>query len=466
MSNSSNQSRALQGFQDSQNPSRYIHNVSSRSGVIDVDTGEIELLDDGQKVKDARRERFQLLDASAKILHGFHSENIGVDKNGYAIKHRTCKCLRVNITPTTQVLKSEQKKKAFFGGLMQCASVWTCPICAAKINERKASEMRLAFNQAPALDLKAHLITFTAPHTAGDKIADLNEKIREALSAFWRERQVAKWKKNREVVGNIRSLEVRYGSNGWHPHFHLIVFSKQSVMDDTELLLEKWKRVCVRVGLSEPNQYGLDIQDGSKAGEYICKFGSDGEILERENGDKVSWDAADEMTKGNTKKGKNGSLSPWDILRGFIESDSEAERNKFSGLFLHYARAFKGVSQLRWSRGLRKYFELEAEKSDEEIIAEQEDSAKLLCHLNRKEWVYLIRNKARATILELAESGGSEAVARYLFESIYREEYATNGGDWFAVFYGKFMARQSESPEFENAVNFDKNSVKPDVTRL
>ena len=443
MSNTSSPPEATQGFQGGAKPSRYIHQVTSRSTLLDVETGEITVLDSNQKVKDARRERFKLLDAAANILHGFHLES-DTTRNGYEIKHRTCKCLRVNIAPTAQVLKSDQMKKAFFGGVMQCGSVWTCPVCAAKINERKANEMRVAFNQAPVMGLKPHLITFTAPHTAGDEIAELNGKMRDALANFWRERQVSNWKKSRGVVGNIRSLEVRYGSNGWHPHFHLIVFSKDSVLDDTELLLEKWKRVCVRSGLSEPNEYGLDIQDGSKAGEYICKFGSDGEMLERADGEKVSWDAADEMTKGNAKKGKTGSLSPWDLLRGFTDSESEAERNRFRGLFLHYARAFKGVSQLRWSRGLRKLFELEPEKSDDEIVAEQEDSAKLLCHLSRDEWRYLIKTKQRATVLELAENGGSEAVARFLFDSIYREEYATKGGDWFAVFYSKFIARQNE----------------------
>ncbi|MDA0362193.1 MAG: hypothetical protein O3A45_04225 [Proteobacteria bacterium] len=446
MSNSSNREPLSQGFKDSGGSPWYLHEVTGRSGLIDTETGEISVLDQQQAAKDARRERYKLLDVSAKILRSFHGKETPINAHGHEVTHRTCKCNRVPLSPTTQILKSEQQRKAFFGGVMQCASVWTCPVCAAKINERKANEMRVAFNQAPELGLKAHLVTFTAPHTAGDTIDDLSRKMRDSLASFWAERRVKNWKKSRGVAGNIRAFEVRYGENGWHPHFHLIVFSKDSIALDKDLLLDKWQTVCLRNGLDQPNEYGLDIQDGSKAGEYICKFGSDGEVLERADGKKVNWDAADEMTKGNVKKGKSGSLGPWDILRVVEESESEEERRKHHGLFLHYARAMKGVSQLKWSRGLRKVFDLEAEKSDEEILAEQEDAAKLLCHLSREEWRHLIQSKSRATVLELAENGGSEAVARYLYNSIHYKKYASVSGDWFLTFYQGFMSRQSEPP--------------------
>lgn len=447
MTNSSNRKPSSQALQGVENPSRYKHQVTSRFESIYSETGEITVSSVSDSVRESRRARFKLLDASASVLHGFYGKEPPIKANGHEKRHRTCTCHRTRLSPTTQVLKSEQSKKAFFGGVMQCASVWTCPLCAAKINERKASEMRVAFNQAPELGLKAHLVTFTAPHTAGDQIDELSSKMREALSSFWRERQIAKWKKERAVTGNIRAFEVRYGSNGWHPHFHLIVFSRDSILEDTDRLLEKWQAVCVRAGLDKPNEYGLDIQDGSKAGEYICKFGSDGEVLEKADGQKVSWDAADEMTKGNSKTGRTGSLSPWDILRVVSETKDEAERKKYSGLFLFYARAMKGTSQLKWSRGLRKVFELEAEKSDEELLAEHEDKAKLLCHLSALEWSHLIKSKTRSVVLDLAETGGSEAVARYLYNTIHKQKVGAASGDWFSVFYSEFMARQSEPPE-------------------
>ncbi|WP_197734889.1 hypothetical protein, partial [Photobacterium damselae] len=91
-----------------------------------------------------------------------------------------------------------------------------------------------------------------------------------------------------------------------------VVLHEQS--DEWIWILERWKSICVRVGLSSPNEFGLDIQDGSQAGEYISKFGGDGEILTTGKGKQITWDMMDEMTKGHAKLGRKGSRSPWDLL--------------------------------------------------------------------------------------------------------------------------------------------------------
>lgn len=416
---------------------RYIHEVTSR---FDQETGEILSLKPTSS--DTRRERFKLLDISSGILTMFYGDEPILKPNGHPKKHRTSDCHRTPLGTFVQVFKSETNSKSFFSGVLQCASVWTCPVCGSKISERKASEMRIAFNQSIALGLLPHLVTFTAPHQAGDRIEDLASKIREALASFWRERQVKNWKSSRHVVGNIRSFEVRYGKNGWHPHFHLIVFSKQSLLSDTSLLLDKWQACCLRAGLDMPNKYGLDIQDGSKAGEYICKFGSDGDVITTSSGKPVTWDAADEMTKSNAKKGKKDSLSPWDLLRCSENPESDvlnisSDPVFYRTLFLFYSRAMKGVNQIKWSRGLRDIFALTPEMTDEQIVAQQDDSAKVLCHLTISEWRYLISKSLRPTILDLAENGGSEAVARFL--------HGTTGAGTFEDFYKSFLNRHASA---------------------
>ncbi|MDE9484239.1 hypothetical protein, partial [Xenorhabdus bovienii] len=420
--------------------------------LIDRDTGEVISFNKQSDAIDARRERFKLLDASASVLRAFFGSNPPVKKNGLKKLHRTCDCNRVTISPTAQVLRSEEHKKAFYSGIAQCASVWTCPVCAAKINEKKANEMRIAASQREALDLEFSLLTFTAPHTAADTIESLVPKMSNALSGWWRGAPAKRFKEKYGIIGHIRSFEIRYGENGWHPHFHIIVVSKQKLpvtRRDTNLsrtplpiehqdadwswCLERWKDMTTRAGLDCPNEYGMDIQGGEKAGEYITKFGSNGDVLKTASGDAVTWDMMDEVTKGNVKRGKKGSMSPWDLLRGIADTEDDDERHRLRVLFLFYARAMKGVSQIKWSRGLRQFFELEPDKSDEEIVAEQDDSAKLLCHITLSEWRYLIKSSNRATVLELAENGGSEAVARFLFTSLYC-------GD-FDLFYATFLSR-------------------------
>ena len=51
---------------------------------------------------------------------------------------RTAKCLRIRAHDCdVQVWKSREHGTASYGGLQTCGSVWTCPVCAAKIAERR-----------------------------------------------------------------------------------------------------------------------------------------------------------------------------------------------------------------------------------------------------------------------------------------------------------------------------------------
>lgn len=427
---------------------------------VDRETGELvfqRLLTKEESTIVARRQRFELQSTARDILFKFHGDNTPVNAEGFEKHHRTCACNLKRISTTCQIVKSTTHKKAFFAGLATCANARTCPVCAAPINERKANEMRVAANQLEALRLRFNLLTFTVPHTAGDDISFLVDGISQALGGFWRGSPAARFKKKYGIVGHIRSFEIRHGSNGWHPHFHIIIVTKSDApslpetlrdnhrplpeeqqCDEYRWILDRWKTMCRVAGLDMPNDYGLDIRDGSEAGTYITKFGGDGEIISTKSGSTVTWDVADELTKGNTKKGKNGSRSPWDILADAgNKSLSEKIRSYSRYLFLMYARAMAGVTQLKWSRGLRAIFGLGAALTDEEILAKEEDSADLLCHITPVEWKYIVNNGLRSQVLELAENGGSDAVGRFLF-SIF-------GDGEISFFMNTFKNRNTEA---------------------
>jgi len=427
---------------------------SSKSySVTDFTTGEIEnigVLPKKQAINLARQVRYQLQDTARNILFGYYGSDVRVNAKGYEVHHRTCSCTRFRSGVTTQIVKSKTNGKAFYSGLMNCANSRTCPVCSAKISERKSNEMRMAFNIARAEKLNISMLTLTAPHNSGDKIEDLKVKISDALQRFWRGKAAKSFKDRFGVIGNIRSFEVRHGSNGWHPHFHIIIFSKKPLpltarsksgkpsknqSEEWTKLLTRWKSACKLSDLDCPNEYGMDIQNGAFAGEYISKFGSDDEFLTTATGKKVTWDMADEMTKGNTKTGRKGSKSPWDLLSDATEAETKEERTDNRILFLFYARAMQGVNLIRWSKGLRKYFDLDADVSDEEILKQEEDKADFLCHITPSEWEYIIKNKKRHILLELAENGGSEAVARLFYPA-----YSFMS---FEEFYFEFMDRKN-----------------------
>ena len=427
------------------NPSRYICETSGHpigSGfkssksehVIDVKTGEI-ISRSVYESRLSKKNRYDLKDSASEVLLSYYGSNPPIKPNGYKKRHRTCDCMNTTISSNVQIHRSSSSKSTSYSGLVQCGSVWTCPVCAGKINERRSSEMRQAFDLAKEQGYQVSLLTLTAPHTSGDKIEDLSVKMRKAITHFWGQRSIKKWKKQNEVLGHIRSFEVRHGQNGWHPHFHILIFSKESLLSDKDFLLDYWQRAALSAGLDCPNDYGLDIRNGDYAGEYINKFANDGEFIKTSSGDNVTWDMADEMTKGNTKQGKNGSLSPWDILRKISdESLSDTDRRKYRMLFLFYARAMHGVAQLRWSNGLKKHFHID-EKSDQDLVEEQENDIETVGILNLDEWRYIRKKKKVYHVLEITEQGGSYDIALWLFENFYQK----NGN--FDNFYTAFINR-------------------------
>ena len=379
--------------------------------IVCKETGEIAQqgrLSKVDAINEARNIRFKLQDAARDILYSYHGSNVPVNKKGYQVHHRTCVCTLFRTGATAQVVKSATTNKAFFAGLMSCANSRTCPVCSAKISERKSNEMRTAFNIGRAEKLNISLLTFTAPHNAGDKLEDLKGGISKALELFWRGATAQRFKEKYLIIGNIRSFEIRHGSNGWHPHFHIIIFSHEALpmtgrdskgkinaeqSDEWNFILKRWQSCCIRAGLNTPNKYGMDIQNGAYAGQYISKFGSDDEILKTKSGKKITWDMADEMTKGNTKTGRKGSSSPWDLLALSVDGETKEIKQQNKILFLFYARAMQGVNLIRWSRGLRDYFDLGAQATDEEILKQEEDKADFLCHIKPHEWEYIIKNK-------------------------------------------------------------------------
>ena len=80
---------------------------------------------------------------------------------------RTAKCLRIRAHDCdVQVWKSKEHGTASYGGLQTCGSVWTCPVCAAKIAERRRVELLDAMELHKAQGGAVYLLTLTTPISA------------------------------------------------------------------------------------------------------------------------------------------------------------------------------------------------------------------------------------------------------------------------------------------------------------
>ena len=84
-------------------------------------------------------------------------------------------------------------------------------------------------------------------------------------------------------------------------------------------------------------------------------------------------------------------------------------------LFRQFAGAFKGKSQLHWSRGLRARLGLDAERSDEQLAAEVEEAEDVqVAHIRPDDWKLIRRHELRGLVLEMLRGSDWSVVVRML----------------------------------------------------
>lgn len=319
-----------------------------------------------------RLHSFVLQDQSAKLLP----------------QERVCNCLkrRIDKNKNRTVMFNEVREKTNWGNLQRCGSVWSCPVCAKQITEERRAEMGQLikyWEQQEKSDIK--LMTLTFSHSKDEPLKVLLRKLKNAITMFFGGRQFKDLSKLCKIQYKVRSLEVTYGSNGWHPHFHILLLTHDT--DDLayayrDRLAKYWMHCCESKGLKSPSmKHGLDIRDGSYAEEYVAKWGLDYE-----------------MTKGHVKRGRKESLSPFDLLQLSIE-DQEIFEKLPSKLWQEFALSMKGARQLVWSRGLKKLVGI-GEKSDEEIANETDEESITLREVDQITFDLLIKYQKRHEFLE------------------------------------------------------------------
>jgi hypothetical protein len=320
-----------------------------------------------------------------------------------------------------EVRRSEVSGRAFFAGLQTCGSVWVDPVCSSKISERRRLELQAAIDAHVAQGGAVALLNLTCPHNLGDSLESLLARQAKALHSLFRNRPGRELLKALGVVGHVRAWEITHGwlrdtDNGWHPHFHILLFLQfphatgLGVFRDAAAIL--WAKACDRAGLGLPSdRHGVTLDDGDKAGAYVAKMGLE-EPAQGLEGARASkgWTAGHELTKGHSKRAKNADGgTPFDMLRAqLLGSDPRAR-----ALFREFAFSTKGRSQLQWSRGLRDLLGLGAAPSDEAVAASTDDQSVLLATLTRDQWAAVLRLDARGELLEVA-SHGSEFLSRFL----------------------------------------------------
>lgn len=329
--------------------------------------------------------RYQMQAAAKHILPG--------NRVGICLRHQREKY------GTVDVFKNRQTQKAFYGGLMICGSVWICPVCAAKISERRRAELKQAVSSHRDSGGNLTMLTLTFSHFKSDRLEDSLKSLGQAVLKFRSGKRYDGLRKELGLFGSVRAMEITYGKNGWHPHFHILNFHEYEIEgcereEYESRFYDLWSAACEKYGLRCSKEHGVKLGDATEAEYYIGKWG---DLIEKK------WQIDSEMSKSHVKKGREEGLTPFDFLRRIVE-DGDLE---FESQFREYAGAMKGKQQLKWSRGLKERFAIN-DKTDEEIAESKEEPADLLGGLTWQDWRYIIQNDYRAKLLDYIELYGFE----------------------------------------------------------
>lgn len=310
--------------------------------------------------------------------------------------YRTHDCRYARRASQVEVHFSALHQSAHYGKVATCGSVWACPVCCAKVQNRRRPELQRLIEWSYSEGLSPSMVTLTFPHTKFDSLGDLISKQREAFKKLRTGKVWAKFKDHFGFSGLVRSLELTHGKNGWHPHTHeiwLIRGLTSSERDDFKArILARWIKSCAAVGLldlANPVQlhafhlHSVDVRFNVNDSDYLAKQDSS-----------RSWGVDNEMTQAASKQALAKGVHPHEFL---IRQDvGDCSR------FIEYVDGMKGCRQLYWSPGLKGKASVD-ELTDEELAEDQTEAAELLGLLTAEQWRIVRGNDARSELLDAAE---------------------------------------------------------------
>ncbi|MBE0652101.1 MAG: protein rep, partial [Bacteroidales bacterium] len=303
-----------------------------------------------------------------------------------------------------KLLHNKKYMRAHYGNLMVCGSVWTCPVCASKISERRKAELIQGFNNWPG---GLVLVTLTIRHNKKDKLAESLAVIDRAYKLLTHGRGWQDIKTLFGISGSVSNLEITYSdNNGWHPHKHIVYLVDNNINVDLfdAVLSARWLKY-----LKASGGYGLEgvaltcvavTSQKNRVAEYISAHEKEPK--------KELWTIESELTKAYYKS----SSSFWSFLDDWImDVTTFKEKQK---LIKEYAACTKGRRSVVFSRGLRDLLNIGQDKNDLEISQEQEENSELLLTLAREIWQEVVKKNKRGELLKVASNGSLEDVIVFL----------------------------------------------------
>jgi len=255
--------------------------------------------------------------------------------------------------------------RAAYSGLYRCGDFWRCPSCRVMLGIRRARQIETALRVHVDAGGSALLATYTVPHARDEALP----VVLARLSDTWRRYARNAWADvlGEYYVGSVRALEVVHGVNGWHPHYHALLFVAGGLPYLTPVavaLAERWSEVA---GADWRADVRWVAHDGVAAvARYLTMDGVAG----------ASYEVASPAAK--VPAGRSYPELLYDYARYRSSSDA--------ALIYEYAAALHGVHHLTVSPRLRRLYDFVDPALNWSEIADED----VLALLSSEEWLSIL----------------------------------------------------------------------------
>jgi hypothetical protein len=243
-----------------------------------------------------------------------------------------------------------------------------------KRSEESREELNAGLLAGRKRGMRPVMLTLTARHGRHTDLADFWRRLSAAEQELKRSRVWKKLNKEHLSGGFAKAVEATYSDrHGWHPHFHLVLMvdaaNEAEAMDLVGVLREEWLHQLRRVDLdgvsAAAQERAFHVRGAQQAGSYVAK-----------------WGAAEELSRGVSKRADGKGLTPWQLLRAARTVPDERERQRMARLWWEFVQVFRGVHQLRQSPKYRAL--VAAQRAEEEALLEQreptQEAAEVVVH--------------------------------------------------------------------------------------
>jgi hypothetical protein len=298
------------------------------------------------------------------------------------------KCIQKNQKEIEMV--QGESGSLYYKGMMRCGSVWFCEDCMFKIMKERTQELAAQLKYYKDSGKTVLFITLTIQHDKGNRLKDLHNMLTNAFNFANTHRSWKSAQKN-VPIEYLRSLEVTYGGNGWHPHFHALFVGDDIIIDSIKIFVDLYEQKLKSYGLlvnehtTSIDKWNGDMDDMT---EYMFKG-----IMEME------------ITGANLKSTKG---------KTFFNLVDDGEDN----LVDEYMRIMKGKRQYSKSKG---FFCNIQQKTDEEILM-NDNIDKVIYTIPVNIYAEMSYKGIALHFLNEYEYGGEERAKKFL------EEYDVDTG--------------------------------------